>query len=709
MPESAEPKKKLTGRLNPFRMNQSKLVSFEYIARISTIIIGLLTVYLTIFAILQRSWQSIILAAVFALITVAIIWITTKFSRIESPDGLIVLSIVIGVSLIIISGFIKNIWIPAAITNLVLTFLVASIVARFPRPGRWIDLIFPIGLVISVACALLGILAPLAQIENTVTLITMYVLMVGLLAIFIFLMLTNRIQAGLRIKLTSIFLGIALVPLVSITVIESMFLQNAIQSEANTALYLAASQVKSNIDSFIQSNLKSVSQQASLDVFINYIEAVSAGRGESSTAKQELATTIHTLRSGLAPYTPAFSIVDADGKVIYDTNPLTVTQSEINADYFLQPKLTGKAYASSVEFLPESGNPYIYFTAPIKNARGEFAGILKVRYDALILQKTIQTSAGILGPSSFPILLDDNQIRLADTITPNLLYKAVSPLTSSIETTLVNQNRLPSNSTMNSTNLVDFANALHNSGTAPYFTANIYPGQTGNLQAGAIVQLDTQPWKVVFVESQNTILAVRDQQLRVSTLIATGIAALVGILGTVVSTVISNPITHLTTTAEAVATGNLEARAEVRTHDEIENLATAFNMMTSQLKGFISELESRVNERTKQLAEQNISLQTRSRQLQTVADVARSITEAQDIETLLNRIVTLVSERFGFYHAGVFLVDEQKKFAVLRAANSEGGKRMLARHHQLEIGQVGIVGYVTSQGNQGLQQMSVRM
>jgi len=114
MPESAEPKKKLTGRLNPFRMNQSKLVSFEYIARISTIIIGLLTVYLTIFAILQRSWQSIILAAVFALITVAIIWITTKFSRIESPDGLIVLSIVIGVSLIIISGFIKNIWIPGS-------------------------------------------------------------------------------------------------------------------------------------------------------------------------------------------------------------------------------------------------------------------------------------------------------------------------------------------------------------------------------------------------------------------------------------------------------------------------------------------------------------------------------------------------------------------------------------------------------------------
>ncbi len=36
---------------------------------------------------------------------------------------------------------------------------------------------------------------------------------------------------------------------------------------------------------------------------------------------------------------------------------------------------------------------------------------------------------------------------------------------------------------------------------------------------------------------------------------------------------------------------------------------------------------------------------------------------------------------------------------VLRAANSEGGKRMLKRKHRLEVGQTGIVGYVTSTGN----------
>jgi GAF domain-containing protein len=44
------------------------------------------------------------------------------------------------------------------------------------------------------------------------------------------------------------------------------------------------------------------------------------------------------------------------------------------------------------------------------------------------------------------------------------------------------------------------------------------------------------------------------------------------------------------------------------------------------------------------------------------------------------------------------LLDAQKEFAVLRAANSTGGQRMLERGHRLRVGQQGIIGYVTSTG-----------
>jgi GAF domain-containing protein len=100
-------------------------------------------------------------------------------------------------------------------------------------------------------------------------------------------------------------------------------------------------------------------------------------------------------------------------------------------------------------------------------------------------------------------------------------------------------------------------------------------------------------------------------------------------------------------------------------------------------------LEQRVAERT-------TDLKKRADQLETVSNVARALTSVQDLNELLPDITRLVSDRFGFYHAGIFLVDEAMEFAVLRAANSEGGARMLNRQHRLRLDSNSIVGFVTS-------------
>ncbi len=65
---------------------------------------------------------------------------------------------------------------------------------------------------------------------------------------------------------------------------------------------------------------------------------------------------------------------------------------------------------------------------------------------------------------------------------------------------------------------------------------------------------------------------------------------------------------------------------------------------------------------------------------------------------MLTELAQLIGENFGYYHIGIFLLDENKEFAILKAANSTGGKRMLERKHKLKLGQVGIVGYVTASG-----------
>jgi len=113
--------------------------------------------------------------------------------------------------------------------------------------------------------------------------------------------------------------------------------------------------------------------------------------------------------------------------------------------------------------------------------------------------------------------------------------------------------------------------------------------------------------------------------------------------------------------------------------------------MTDQLRNLINNLERRVQERTN-------ALEKRTQQDQAVASVARSIASVQDLDAVLPEITKLVSKQFDFYHVGIFLIDETKENAVLRAANSLGGKRMLERKHQLALDGNSIVGYSISRG-----------
>ena len=85
-------------------------------------------------------------------------------------------------------------------------------------------------------------------------------------------------------------------------------------------------------------------------------------------------------------------------------------------------------------------------------------------------------------------------------------------------------------------------------------------------------------------------------------------------------------------------------------------------------------------------------------QLKAAAQVAREASAIHDLDRLLEDTVNLISERFGFYHAGIFLIDERNEYAILCAASSEGGKWMLSRNHKLAVGKVGIVGYVAWKG-----------
>jgi GAF domain-containing protein len=132
--------------------------------------------------------------------------------------------------------------------------------------------------------------------------------------------------------------------------------------------------------------------------------------------------------------------------------------------------------------------------------------------------------------------------------------------------------------------------------------------------------------------------------------------------------------------------------------DSLRKALTRLRATTRELEEHRRTLEEQVAQRTADLAQRTADLARRTAQLEAAAHVARRAAEIRDVDVLLNETVRLISDRFGFYHAGIFLVDEAGEYAVLRAASSEGGQRMLARGHRLAVGKVGIVGTVAGTG-----------
>lgn len=141
------------------------------------------------------------------------------------------------------------------------------------------------------------------------------------------------------------------------------------------------------------------------------------------------------------------------------------------------------------------------------------------------------------------------------------------------------------------------------------------------------------------------------------------------------------PLTELVQFSGRLARGEWQHRVPEDRDDELGQLAGAFNRMAIDLSGIYQSLEDRVEARTQQI--------------RTAAEVARAVTSIPTLNDLLRRAVDLIKERFAYYHASIFLLDESSQFAILRESTGEIGAALKARGHQLEVGSQSVIGWVT--------------
>jgi GAF domain-containing protein/HAMP domain-containing protein len=177
-------------------------------------------------------------------------------------------------------------------------------------------------------------------------------------------------------------------------------------------------------------------------------------------------------------------------------------------------------------------------------------------------------------------------------------------------------------------------------------------------------------------------------------------ASVSALIGWFSGSLISKPVLDLANIAANIK--STSDKIKIRTGiKEVGQLVKSFNNMIGSLR----ENEERLQQQANVLDLQNEELQTslqrldkRANQFKAITQIVSATSSLESLQTLLPRTTDVISEQFGFYHAGIFLLDEKREFAVLRAANSTGGRRMLERGHKLKVGQTGIVGFVTAAG-----------
>jgi GAF domain-containing protein/HAMP domain-containing protein len=330
------------------------------------------------------------------------------------------------------------------------------------------------------------------------------------------------------------------------------------------------------------------------------------------------------------------------------------------AEEFMVPMSSGEVYYGPVRFDEANGEPLMTIAIPLVNLRS--GSVQNVLIAETRIKRVWDLIAGLRTSAGQSVFIVDAQDQVVAHRNPSVVLRGT-------------QYHVPDQD-------------------------GIHSGMAGASAVLVVetIQLGEREFNIVV--EQDLLTALSPAITTLATLGAIIIAALLAsaFLALLSARQIVQPIESLAGMANRITSGDLSQRAPVSGGDEIGVLAASFNNMTERLQATLAGLERRVAERTSELEGTLQKEASRARQFEAISQVARTAAAIQDLDRLLPRVTQLVSDEFGFYHVGIFLLDEARQFAVLRAANSTGGRRMLERSHRLEVGQIGIVGFVASSG-----------
>ncbi|WP_237745614.1 MULTISPECIES: ATP-binding protein [Planktothrix] len=199
----------------------------------------------------------------------------------------------------------------------------------------------------------------------------------------------HSLLGGIRAKLIASFLIVALSPLLLLAFLNKQTTEKALTENAKQALSAAANETSNRIDAFIDANLDAVRVEAILPGLARYLSLTPKQRDNSPEMQLATETLIRLSRKDMLNVL-SYSLLDLNGKNVLDTYTSDIGKDESGQDYFKKPMQTGLSFVSNMKRSPTIPDLVtLYFSSPVRNAKGNILGVLRVSYNATVVQQLV--------------------------------------------------------------------------------------------------------------------------------------------------------------------------------------------------------------------------------------------------------------------------------------------------------------------------------
>ncbi len=393
-------------------------------------------------------------------------------------------------------------------------------------------------------------------------------------------------------KLTLLFLLVALVPigLVGVLVINSS--RSALLAQSAVALEAASLATARQIDT-------DTTEQREFISFVGLVpDVVRYAQNQSETAAREAALRVLTTASKKTSDYQSVAIASKQGTIILSSSAQDLG-TDVKSQTYFQEAANGASFISDPSISIITGQPAIFYSAPVKDNGGTVIAVVFSRVNVTQIWVFVEQDYNALVPGSYGMLLDEKGIRLAHSSSKNnrqdaqerLLYRAIAPLTLETEKALVAEKRFGKASTTDIQVLpVPEVAALLTSQETKIFETGADTNAVRN--QAAMVVLQSKPWRYIVAAPLSAITAPADRTSLYIAIFAVAVGAIALLMAMVLARSMTRPIVKLSQVADRIGLGELDATIDVRSKDEIGDLARSISRMQGRLKAAVERLRS---------------------------------------------------------------------------------------------------------------------